>query len=378
MLKHKSILILLLWSILCWTVVVCHASGIEEEVTSRAKDSEESAGVFKKERRFVPVPIPVSDPTIGTGLAVAGLYLHPRREGDTVSPTSISGVFGMYTDTDSWMAGVFHEGFYSEDRYRVRSTLGYGEFNLKFYGVGDDSFFRDNPIDYKAEGIVFIPRVLFRLPFNNWFLGPRYYYLNIDTSFDFSNLLPGLPAINATTSTAGLGIVALYDSRDNNLWASSGSVFEAIAMVYGEGLGGDFDYQKYMLRFTQFFPVTDRITLAYRLDGQFIDGDAPFYDLSILNLRGFPTGRYINDHAVTGQVEGRWNFYKRWTGLIFGGAGRTAEEVNDLGSAPTRYAGGVGIRYMIVEEQKLNIGIDITYGDDKVEVYVQIGDWLAN
>lgn len=374
---HKRVLVLL-FSMLWWTGAECYASEITKEVRIITRDSQESINAVKKEKRFVAVPIPISDPTVGTGLAVAGLYLHPQKEKDTISPTSISGVFGMYTETDSWMAGIFHNGFYMEDRYRIGGTLGYGEFNLKFYGIGEDSVFQDDPVDYKAKGTILTPRLLFHLPWDNWFLGARFFYLNIETSFDFSDLLPGLPEIGVTTQTVGLGPTAVYDSRDNTLWASEGTLFEFTVLDYGEYLGSDFDYRKYSLKFIRYFPVSSTVTLAGRLDGQFNDGVSPFYDSAGLNLRGFPSTRYINTHAVTAQGEARWNFYKKWTALVFGGAGRTAEDVSGLGSAPTRYAWGGGIRYLIAEKQKLNIGLDITYGDDKVEFYIQIGDWFAN
>jgi hypothetical protein len=38
----------------------------------------------------------------------------------------------------------------------------------------------------------------------------------------------------------------------------------------------------------------------------------------------------------------------------------------------------VGIRYVIAREKKLNIGVDITYGDGEYGFYVQIGDAFAN
>jgi hypothetical protein len=97
-----------------------------------------------------------------------------------------------------------------------------------------------------------------------------------------------------------------------------------------------------------------------------------------LTLRGFPAGRYLDKQAVTAQVEGRWNVHGPWHALVFGGGGRIAEDVGDLGSSPTHFAGGFGVRYMIAREQKLSIGLDVTYGDDRVELYVQIGDWLAD
>ena len=82
--------------------------------------------------------------------------------------------------------------------------------------------------------------------------------------------------------------------------------------------------------------------------------------------------------AITAQTEVRWRFYKRWTALAFGGIGWIAKEIDELFSDSGKPAGGVGLRYMIAEKQKLNIGIDVTYGDDSFAIYVQIGDWLAN
>jgi outer membrane translocation and assembly module TamA len=87
----------------------------------------------------------------------------------------------------------------------------------------------------------------------------------------------------------------------------------------------------------------------------------------------------LDDVAVTAQAEVRWNFYNRWTGLAFGGGGRIADNISDLGSAPTNPAGGMGLRYMLVEKQKLSIGIDVAYAEGaNVSVYFQVGDWLAN
>jgi hypothetical protein len=353
------------------------ASEIGDEIQGTLQDEEEAGSVFKKDWRFVPVPIPISDPTIGTGLAVAGLYLHPKKEGSSDTQTTLSGIVGLYTNTDSWMGAAFHSGSYGGDRYRVGGGLAYGEFNLKFYGIGNDSPIRDNPISYEAKTTAFLPRVLFRLPFDNWFFGPRYLFLKIDNTFDLSDILPPLPEIRIPTQTSGLGLVTVYDSRDSNLWPSEGSWFDLTVTSYGEYLGGDFDYEKYAVKWVQYFPLTASVTLAYRLDGQFIGGDAPFYDLSTLNLRGFAGGRYVDDHAVTAQLQGSWNFYRRWIGLLFGGGGRIAEEFGDLGSATTRWAGGAGIRYMVNQEQKLAVGFDITYGDHQIEFYVQIGDWLT-
>lgn len=370
-----------LFLLLLWLCISTPAWGwaleIEKVIQDRMNEAEESSGLSKKDRRFVPVPIPVSNPNLDSGLALAGLYLHPQRKGDSVSPTSITAVLGMGTSNGSWGAGVGHSGYYSEDKYRLSGGLAYGEFNLKFYGVGEDSILADRPVEYEAAAFAFAPMALFRLPVNNWFLGARYLYMHIENTFDFSNLLPRLPEIRIPTKTAGLGLVTSYDSRNDTLWPTKGGWFELTITDYDELFGGDFEYRKYRLKFSQYFPLTKTITFSYRLDGQSIEGRPPFYDLSSLNVRGFPTGRFSDRNAVSAQVETRWNFTERWTALVFGGGGRIAPRLGDLDSSSTHYAGGVGLRYLVAKAQNLNVGVDITYGAGEANFYVQIGDWFG-
>lgn len=360
----------------------CLATNFGEKIEEVEKDAQGARTlppkILKKESRIVFVPIPISNPTIGTGLALTGIYMHAGKAEDASEKTTTSGGLAMVTDTDSWAGGAFHDGYYMDDQIRVRGLGAYGEFSLDFYGIGSDSILQDNPVSYKSDVFGFMPRVLFELPAEKWFLGGQYVYLSVDNAFDPSNLLPDLPEIRNTTQTGGLGPVLVYDSRDNNLWPGQGTWLEATASAYGSAVGGDFDYRKLILRFAQYFPLHEAVTLAYRLDGEFIDGDAPFYDLSSIRLRGFSSVRFQDKHAGTAQAEVRWNFYRRWTALAFGGVGAIAGNFGDLTSAPRNWAGGGGVRYMIDEERKLSVGIDVAHGDDDTVVYIQIGDWLAN
>ena len=95
-----------------------------------------------------------------------------------------------------------------------------------------------------------------------------------------------------------------------------------------------------------------------------------------IRLRGFSSGQYL---ATTAQAELRWTPFKRWTLSAFGGSGWIADTLRDLRDAQSNLAASTGFRYMLVEEQKLTIGIDVTYADTSaVEIYFQVGDWLAN
>ena len=338
-----------------------------------------SRKIFRKDARLVPVPIPIANPTIGVGLAAALLYMHPQKSQNPDAPTTTTGVFGMYTNTQSWAIGAIHDGYYRDDRIRFRLAAAHGEFNLDFYGVGNDSQLKDNPVEYNAIANALIPRLLFELPWDKWFLGGQFTLVNIDAKLDTSESFPNTPGLDQQRQTSGLGLVSVYDSRNSNFWPSKGNWLELNATLYGETLGGDYDYLKLIGKWAQYFPIGKTVTFVYRLDGQFVDGDAPFWDLSRIRLRGFVGGQLLDNVAVTAQAEVRWNFCDRWTGLAFGGGGRISDTIGDLGSAPTNPAGGLGLRYMLVEEQKLSIGLDVAYAEGgNVSVYFQVGDWLAN
>lgn len=373
---------LFIWSF--WlTASPSHADDMASELESYTNTVRMGSKVEKLRReghRFVPVPVPISNPTTGSGLAVGLLYMWPQEEDEADIPTSISGVGGLYTSTDSWAAAIFHQGFYAGDRFRVQGVLGYADFNLKYYGIGSDSLFRDNPLDYNITGLLFSPRAEFQLPFisKDFYLGLKFNYLDSKVGLDLSGISPVLPEVAIPQRVVGLGPVFSYDSRNNVNWPSQGSWLDISVVDYGDYLGGDFDYLQSTLKWTQYFPITDTVVLGYRFDGQFIDGRAPFYGLSYINLRGFSRGVYADDHAVTLQGQVRWDVSSRWTVLFFGGGGRVAEEVGDLGSSTTQFAGGAGFRYMIDPESGVSIGVDLASAGDGIEFYVQISDFFAN
>ena len=350
---------------------------MDDEIEDVVEDEKDSTGFFEKDRNWAPVPTIISNPTLGTGLALALIYMHPQKEGDTSGRSDITGVAGMYTDTDSWATGLFHSGSYVNNRLRASAALFYADFDLKFYGIGNDSPIRDHPINYNARITFFAPKFLFNFPSKNWFIGPVYRLMKFENSFDFSAVLPGLPEIIIPTQTAGLGLAVEYDSRDNNMWASTGSWFEMEISDYDEYLGGDFDYQKIKGHFVQFIPLVDQFTFAYRLDGTLINGEPPFYDLANLNLRGFPHGLYSDKVSASAQVQINWQFLRRWIAMAFGGGGRVSDDISAITSETTRWAGGVGTRFILNEKQKLTIGVDVTFGEGEYGIYIQMGNGLS-
>ena len=62
-----------------------------------------------------------------------------------------------------------------------------------------------------------------------------------------------------------------------------------------------------------------------------------------------------------------------WFAVAFARVGRAADSFGDLPEADSRWAGGVGARYLIARALGLQLGIDVARGPEEWAVYLQAG-----
>ena len=58
------------------------------------------------------------------------------------------------------------------------------------------------------------------------------------------------------------------------------------------------------------------------------------------------------------QAEARWNFYKRFGAVAFAGAGWVDDSLGDIGEGDTIPSYGVGVRFMVLKSQRINVRVD--------------------
>ena len=121
----------------------------------------------EKKRKFIVMPIPVSNPTIGTGLGLSAMYLYKV---DDASPTSNTMIGGFYTNSDSWVIGGKQTTYLKADKYRFNALLGYMNLNIDFYGIGSDAGDRGGSIPITQKGVFFMPDLLRRFFYKAVFL----------------------------------------------------------------------------------------------------------------------------------------------------------------------------------------------------------------
>ena len=333
--------------------------------------------------KILPVPIFITEPAIGKGLGVALALFHPSRGGSGAharpttpaaigqidkdrqkAPPVVTGVFGAYTSSDTWAAGIGHMNHWREDSIRYKGALAKARVNSTFY-------FNRLPVKYSLEGDLLFQDARFRLADSNLFLGASFSYLDATNAFKDRNVdLPDEILGDGITNT-GLAAVASYDSRDNTMNPNRGQLVELNLWRYDDLLGGNYEYWSATLTALSFHPFLQRFTLGFRLDVTSVDGKPPFFGYPWVKLRGIPAMRYQDESAGAVEAEARYQFAPKWEVLAFVGAGFTGGDTELFDNPDDIYSFGAGGRYKVIEEQNVWLGIDVARGPEETNWYIQ-------
>ena len=133
--------------------------------------------------------------------------------------------------------------------------------------------------------------------------GAHLVLLKSDVNFDNNDDPPGVGRNEVNAEEAGLGLSLGYDNRDNLFTPGQGMFAEIKATHYDDVLYGDFKYDKIKGKIYSYFPIHPRWVQGLRLDGQFINGNSPFYAEPYINMRGIPAMRCCRGGGDRGSLE---------------------------------------------------------------------------
>ena len=81
-------------------------------------------------------------------------------------------------------------------------------------------------------------------------------------------------------------------------------------------------------------------------------------------MRGYFEGRYRDYNYLMMQLEYRQYFWWRLGFAVFVGAGDVAPELMQFSLPDVKYSYGFGLRFLFNEEEKVNIRVDLGFGND--------------
>jgi hypothetical protein len=349
-------------------------------VTSRFRDPDDGqldlSRFLATPRRFMPIPLIVTEPAVGYGGGLAAMFLRPRKAaGDEgFARPNISIAAGIGTENGTWAAFGGDSSHWFDDRVQSLAAGGTGEINLDFYGLGDANESLDEPVSYSLDFSLGLLQGSWKIkPKSPWSIGLRYVHAQVEPKLRDEPRFPGLVDSTDTKISAPAAVLE-YDSRNNLFTPTNGMFAESVYLASREELGATQDFERFQQVVMGWLPVAEKWTLGLRADYQWASDGTPFFLRPYIKLRGVEAMRYQGDEMASVEAEARWQVHGRWS--LVGAAGYGSARTERALYSATRdvVSGAVGFRYELARKFGLHAGMDVGFSSGTTAVYFQIGN----
>lgn len=352
-----------------WISLISASKSLSEPDDSTSVDTP----MFKKSSLSI-LPIIFYSPQ--TKLAAGILPTYIFRSSPENRPTSVT-FPAYYTVNDQISISLLPEVYYKNGLYRLSGSTSYQKWPDLFYGLGNATS-ADEEEEYTTRSTGATIDLQRRF-------GPSLYCGVVGeishtelVEIESEGLLARGDITGAETGTvSGAGVSISWDSRDNIFFPRSGSYHTASVTSFGKVLGGDYFFNRFVIDLRKYAAFDSNKIIAFQACGSFNDGDPPFGMMPQLGeiIRGYYPLRYIDRNLLAFQVECRWHpLWKRFGVVGFAGTGRVADRISDLNPNGFKFAAGIGIRYLFIPAEGLNVRFDIGIGHESSEIYFDIDE----
>ncbi|RTZ17930.1 hypothetical protein EJ063_03840 [Vibrio aquaticus] len=341
----------------------------------------------QNDSHFKTIAIPFYDPSVGVGASLVPIYTFYSGEQET-DPSTMS---AMLTYTESKSYNIRGTTNILLDKFRIVTDFGYNHSNIdvRLLEQIDNVSTTQHEINFFGDVYYSLTDEIFvGLGLN--FSASRY----IGDSARDRILLWVAGFEEEYQPDTGLTLSLLLDHREHYYYPYSGYMFEATYEDHASWLGNDDDktYSLITTDYRHYRSLSDENNhiLATRwLNRYLFDADnAPSSALSTYGRqgrdvqRGFIVGDYTPAANLTSlEMEYRYTPLNtgnekldRITYVALGGIGKSFGRQalgpeKSFSDSDTLSMVGVGLRYRVMRQERINVRMDVTYNND--------GDWLA-
>jgi len=337
--------------------------------------AEEDTIVSRKSLFLIPHAAYQQETSWSGGVAF-GYYFKSK---DISRISSVSGS-AVYTMLNQFMLNISPKLYFSDKKYFLYANLNLRNYPDYYFGIGN------KPQNLKAG---YISRN-FNVTLQPQYLISKQLYVGLSLSFKAENLqtdsaTPFLQQnIYSVYGDAGWkpfrqftsGVVAAFDSRDNQFYPEKGMFAKAMAGVSPVWLGNTYSLSEFSMDFRNYQPVFRKHNLALQayMSGVFGRNGVPFQLLPTLGgrdlMRGFRQGMYRENLLFLVQTEYRLPVYKRLKAALFCSAGDVIN-ADDFKIDKLKFGYGAGLRYRL-NDARVHLRFDIAqnnYGE-KLQFYI--------
>lgn len=248
----------------------------------------------------------------------------------------------------------------------------------KFYGVGNNTPEIENP-EYKIGLFRFYTELGYETSLlKKLHIGFIYEFTSNEILDKRENTILINDEVIGTKggNTSGVGILLLVDHRDNVFFPTQNGFFKARLIFMGGDWGSDFTYNRLVVDFRRYYDLGLSNVIAGQIYYEETSGEVPFFRLPALGgsqrMRGYFLGRYRGESFLTWQIEYRKIIWWRIGAVAFFGMGDVANHFNQFNIVKFKYSYGIGLRFVFDEAEKLNMRIDLGFGENTAGIYFSL------
>jgi len=337
-----------------------------------APDIREDETKLKMQRGdFVVVPIPISNPTLETGLVLGAAYFYPQTEEQKkAQPASLTAAAGLYTSNASRAFAIVQQNYWNRNKWRFIGAAGAADLRLSL--IAPDQTSSGQSVDWRINGEFVFARLSRKIK-GHWYGGVNMRLVNANQSIETTISTSDFD-LGPDVRSAGLGASVEFDSRDMPLNTYGGQYFKADALFNDEAIGSNKTYQSYSLAFRSYHKVRDSLVLAWEMQGCKRGGMAPLWDACTVKLRGFSATDYLGKVSASGQLEARWRLSKRWGLVGFAGSGYVGSSFSGVREHEAIPSYGAGVRFMVLAAKRINLRLDYARSTNSNAVHFSVGE----
>lgn len=319
----------------------------------------------KLDLSFIGGPHYSTESGFGIGIVGAGLYYSKRGEDGKPDPRTPASSMSLKLDvTTGQLYKIGAEGYhiFSGDRFRINYDGYFYSFKDKFWGIGyasdsdnsNESIYKRLQAQVKADFVINFS--------NRFYLGPmaQFSYINatrIDRPWLFDGQAP-------RTFTTGVGITAIYDTRDVPLNAYKGVYIRFNQLFNPRFMANKYAFSESELTVAGYAGVWKGGILAAMYHTELTYGNTPWGLMPTFGgsdrMRGYYEGRYRDKCEMDFTVELRQHVWRRNGIVLWVGAGTVFPRFSAFKWNHILPNFGVGYRWQF--KPRVNVRLDLGIG----------------
>lgn len=334
------------------------------------------------EQKFIAAPVFSYSPETNFAFGTGAKYLFKfNGSGEETRVSNIPTTL-QYTLNNQFFFYSGFEVFTNQEKWVIEGNLLFQNYPRLYYGIGSNTQ-KSAEEQYDYYQVLVEPIFLKRMFHKYLFVGAGFRYNHIyKTKFEDDGLIAtNRPDGFDGSTSAGIEVAALFDSRSNILNAQDGWYAEFTHGKYDKAIGGTNIFNLTRIDLRHYFDVSDKNNdiIAVQVYGQFSRGNIPFSEYAFLGgseiMRGYQEGRFVDRDLLATQVEYRKNFEdSRWGLVGFLGAGDVYSNVDQFQFKNLKPSYGVGARFALDKKENLNLRFDYGIGKGTTGFYLGIAE----